>query len=125
MSNDFLKTALLMVLLAAGGASTGLAQDKSKPAADKPIVGLIPKAPEALKRDGKLDEWDSAFVTPLHVGHPDFANRGAHVLFMWDDDSLYIGLRCLDRRPVNAAADNKVFDGDAVEFYVDTRRGDN
>ena len=48
-------------------------------AQEKPIVGLIPKAQKPIKLDGKLDEWDGAFVTPVHVGHPDFANRGARV----------------------------------------------
>jgi hypothetical protein len=44
-------------------------------AEDKPVVGLIPKASKSVKLDGKLKEWDGAFVTPVHVGHPDFANR--------------------------------------------------
>jgi hypothetical protein len=47
--------------------------------------------------DGNLDEWDGAFVTPVHVGHPDFANRGGQFLYLWDEKSLYIGLRCLDQ----------------------------
>jgi hypothetical protein len=84
---------------------------------------LIPKAPEGLKLDGKLDEWGAAFATPVHVGHPDFANRGAHVLFLWDDDNLYIGVRCLDQKPNHTGPENQIWNGDAVEFYLDTRRG--
>jgi hypothetical protein len=99
--------------------SAGTAQ-----AADSPVVGLIPKAEKPIKLDGKLDDWDGAFVTPVHVGHPDFANRGGQVLFLWDDDNLYIGLRCLDRKPAHVGTDNQVWNGDAVEFYLDTRRGD-
>jgi Carbohydrate family 9 binding domain-like len=91
-------------------------------AQEKPILGLIPKATKPLKLDGKLDDWDGAFVTPVHVGHPDFANRGAEFLYLWDDDNLYIGLRCLDQHPAHIGSE--IWDGDAVEFYLDTRRGD-
>src|SRR6516165_8864378 len=90
---------------------------------DKPVVGLIPKAQKPIKMDGKLDEWNGAFVTPVHVGHPDFANRGAEFLFLWDEQNLYIGLRCLDQKPGNFGQERFLWDGDAVEFYLDTRRG--
>jgi hypothetical protein len=104
----------LLVILSAGSAR----------AADSPVVGLIPKAEKPIKLDGNLDDWDGAFVTPVHVGHPDFANRGGQVLFLWDDDNLYVGLRCLDRKPAHVGRDDQVWNGDAVEFYLDTRRGD-
>jgi hypothetical protein len=93
-------------------------------AQDRPVVGLIPKAQRPIQLDGKLDDWDGAFVTPVHVGHPDFANRGAEFLFLWDEHNLYIGLRCLDRKPAHVAPDTQIYNGDAVEFYLDTRRGD-
>jgi hypothetical protein len=93
-------------------------------AQDKPVVGLIPKAQKPVKMDGKLDGWDGAFVTPVHVGHPDFANRGAEFLYLWDDENLYIGLRCLDQKTAHVGGDNQLWNGDAVEFYLDTRRGD-
>jgi hypothetical protein len=93
-------------------------------AQEKPVVGLIPKAAKPITMDGKLDEWEGAFVTPVHVGHPDFANRGGQFLFLWDEQNLYIGLRCLDQHPAHVGADNQVWNGDAVEFYLDTRRGD-
>jgi hypothetical protein len=93
-------------------------------AADSPAVGLIPKVEKPITLDGKLDEWGGAFVTPVHVGHPDFANRGGQFLFLWDDDNLYVGLRCLDRKPAHVGRDDQVWNGDAVEFYLDTRRGD-
>jgi hypothetical protein len=105
---------LLVLLLAVG---LGRAQDK-------PVVGLIPKAAKPIKLDGKLDEWTNAFVTPVHVGHPDFANRGGQFLFLWDEQNLYVGLRCLDQKPAHVGADNQIWNGDAVEFYLDTRRGD-
>lgn len=93
-------------------------------AREKPIVGLIPKAHKPIAMDGKLTDWDGAFVTPVHVGHPDFANRGAEFLYLWDEKNLYIGLRCLDRKPAHVGTDQQIWNGDAVEFYLDTRRGD-
>jgi hypothetical protein len=88
---------------------------------DRPVVGLVPKAARPITLDGKLDEWDGAFVTPVHVGHPDFANRGAQFLFLWGDDALYVGLRALDRKPAHVRPDAALWDGDAVEFYLDAR----
>jgi len=93
-------------------------------AQEKPIVGLIPKAQKPIKFDGKLADWDGAFVTPVHVGHPDFANRGGQFFYLWDDQALYIGLKCLDQKPAHVGGDNQLWNGDAVEFYLDVRRGD-
>src|SRR4051794_17650375 len=104
-----------LVLLASCGAAS---------AADKPVVGLISKARQTITLDGKLDEWAGAFVTPVHIGHPDFDNRGGQFLYLWDAKHLYIGLRCLDRKTVNMGQGDHVYAGDAVEFYLDTRRGD-
>ncbi len=106
-------SALLLALAAA-----------TAPAAEKPVAGLIPKAPKAVTLDGKLDEWEGAFATPVHVGHPDFADRGALFLFLWDEQNLYVGLQCLDRRPAHVGPDSQLWNGDAVEFYLDVRRGD-
>src|SRR5215467_8523181 len=75
-------------------------------AQEKPVVGLIPKAGKPITLDGKLDEWDGAFVTPVHVGHPDFANRGGQFLYLWDEKNLYVGLRCLDRKPAHVGPDS-------------------
>jgi hypothetical protein len=110
---------MLLMLVAVWGAIAfpALAQEK-------PVVGLIPKASKPIQLDGKLEEWEGAFVTPVHVGHPDFANRGGQFLFLWDAKNLYIGLRCLDRKPAHIGPDNQIWNGDAVEFYLDTRRGD-
>jgi hypothetical protein len=117
-------TILLLTTIAAAGsvtvgsATVGSAAEKS----EKPIVGLIPKAQKTIAMDGKLDDWQGAFVAPLHIGHPDFANRGAEFLYLWDDDNLYVGLRALDQKPWHNGT--QVWDGDGVEFYLDTRRGD-
>src|SRR5262249_33784307 len=110
-----LGTAVVVLVLL--GANAAYAQEK-------PLVGLIPKASKPIKMDGKLDDWDGAFVTPVHVGHPDFANRGGQFLYLWDEKNLYIGLRCLDQKPAHVGPDNQIWNGDAVEFYLDTRRGD-
>jgi hypothetical protein len=107
-------TALFVVFL--GGPSASAQQ--------KPVVGLIPKAQRPIAMDGKLTGWDGAFVTPVHVGHPDFANRGSQFLYLWDEKNLYIGLRCLDQKPAHVGPDNQIWNGDAVEFYLDVRRGD-
>jgi hypothetical protein len=93
-------------------------------AQEKPVVGLIPKVQKPLKLDGKLTDWDGAFVTPVHVGHPDFSNRGGQFLYLWDEKNLYIGLKCLDQKPAHVGKDTELYNGDAVEFYLDTRRGD-
>src|SRR5437764_14193252 len=110
---------LHVLLVLVGVFSSGAA-----PAQEKPVVGLIPKAQKPVPMDGKLTGWDGAFVTPVHVGHPDFANRGGQFLYLWDDQNLYVGLRCLDQKPAHVAGDQAIFNGDAVEFYLDTRRGE-
>jgi hypothetical protein len=102
----------------------GIVLSGTASAQEKPIVGLIPKALKPIKMDGKLTDWGGAFVTPVHVGHPDFANRGGQFLYLWDAQNLYIGLRCLDQKPAHVGADGQIWNGDAVEFYLDTRRGD-
>jgi len=107
----------LLVLVAILIADAAFAQEPS-------IVGLIPKAQKPITMDGRLDEWDGAFVTPVHVGHPDFANRGGQFLYLWDEKNLYIGLRCLDQHPAHVGTNNQIWNGDAVEFYLDTRHGD-
>ncbi len=94
------------------------------PAQEKPVLGLIPKAQKPVAMDGTLAGWDGAFVTPVHVGHPDFANRGGEFYFLWDEENLYVGQRCLDQHPAHVGPNTQVWNGDAVEFYLDTRRGD-
>jgi hypothetical protein len=111
-----LKWALLAAVVSLAGPTYGVRAE------EKPVVGLIPKAQRPIQIDGSLDGWQGAFVTPVHVGHPDFANRGGEFLFLWDDQNLYIGLRCLDQKPIHMGSDQQVWNGDAVEFYLDTRR---
>lgn len=102
----------------------GIFSSSAASAQQKPVVGLIPKAQKPVAMDGKLTGWDGAFVTPVHVGHPDFANRGGQFLYLWDEKNLYVGLRCLDQKPAHVGPDTQIWNGDAVEFYLDTRRSD-
>src|SRR5262249_35086602 len=83
----------------------GTLSPRTVQAQERPIVGLIPKAHKPIAFDGKLNDWDGAFVTPVHVGHPDFNNRGAQFLYLWDEKNLYIGLRCLDKHPAHHGTD--------------------
>ncbi len=92
-------------------------------AEDKPVVGLIPKAHQSLVIDGKLDEWDGAFVTPLNSTHPDFFNRATHLYYLWDEEAIYIGVRALDTNPTHISPESALYDGDAIEFYFDARQG--
>jgi hypothetical protein len=43
---------------------------------------------------------------------------------MWDETAFYAGLRTLDTKQANNAPDNQLWEGDGVEWYFDTRRGD-
>ncbi len=88
------------------------------------VRGLVVRASGPVKIDGKLDEWTQAFCTPLQYNHKDPANRAAQFFYLWDDEALYIGLRCLDQKQANPAPIGGLFNGDAVEFYLDTRAGD-
>src|SRR3982751_4974468 len=112
-----IKTSILLLGLVTICAGTASAQEN-------PVVGLIPKAQKPILMDGKLTGWGGAFVTPVHVGHPDFADRGGQFLYLWDEKNLYVGLRCLDRTPAHVGPDTQLWNGDAVEFYLDARRGD-
>jgi hypothetical protein len=97
--------------------------DKPVPLA-KGVRGLVTRASGQVIIDGKLDEWNDAFCTPVHYNHRDLENRAAQFFYLWDDRSLYIGLRCLDRKQANPAPLAATYNGDAVEFYLDTRSGD-
>ena len=44
---------------------------------------------------------------------------------MWDDEAFYAGLRTLDQKRADPAPDDRLWEGDAVEWYFDTRRGEN
>jgi hypothetical protein len=87
------------------------------------VRGLVTLSPTKVIMDGRLREWGNAFCTPVQYNHRDVENRAAQFLYMWDDEALYVGLRCLDLKQANHAALAQTYDGDAVEFYIDARPG--
>ncbi len=110
-------TALALIL----APMAALADD---PAPLKPGVrGLITKARGKVEIDGRLRDWAGAFCTPLQYAHPKPLERATQVLYLWDDEALYIGLKALDTQAVNHGSASSLWNGDAIEFYIDTRAG--
>jgi hypothetical protein len=87
------------------------------------VRGLVTRASGRIELDGRLREWSEAFCTPVHYNHPKLDNRAAQFFYLWDNEALYIGLRALDQHRANVGDKNAVWNGDAVEFYLDTRPG--
>jgi hypothetical protein len=117
------KTAIVFSAMSAVLCSAAGADDEPVPLA-KGVRGLVTRVSGRVKIDGKLDEFDDAFCTPVHYNHKNLENRAAQFFYLWDDDALYIGLRALDRNRANPGKEGAVYNGDAVEFYLDTRQGD-
>ncbi|MBX6312479.1 MAG: hypothetical protein IRY99_06100 [Isosphaeraceae bacterium] len=90
----------------------------------KGVRGLATRADKPVSIDGKLDEWSGAFCTPVHYNHANLLNRAAQFFYQWDDQALYIGLRALDQKRANVGKGGAIWNGDAVEFYLDTRPGE-
>lgn len=115
---------LTTVAIAIVACRIGLSEDL-KPG----VRGLATRAPANMKIDGDLSEFEGAFCTPVnyfHVQKPDqLKERAAQFFYMWDDTAFYAGLRTLDTKPFNSSDDAHLWGGDAVEWYFDTRRGDN
>lgn len=88
------------------------------------VRGLATRAPKEMKIDGNLEEFRGSFCTPVAYFMPDLPNRAAQFFYMWDDEAFYCGLRTWDQKQANPAADNRLWEGDGVEWYFDTRRGD-
>lgn len=88
------------------------------------VRGLATRAPAGMKIDGNLEEFSGAFCTPVGYFEPDVKNRAAQFFYMWDDQAFYAGLRTLDQKQANPAADDQLWEGDGVEWYFDTRRND-
>ncbi len=85
---------------------------------------VVPMARSSITIDGKLDETDyaTALCTPIEYFHPDALNRAAHFYYLWDEKAFYVGLRTLDQHQFSPV--KPLWEGDAVEWYFDTRRGD-
>jgi hypothetical protein len=58
---------------------------------------------------------------PIEYFHPNFANRAGQFYFLWDDEAFFVGLRTLDTKAFSPVA--PLWEGDAVEWYFDARRG--
>ena len=89
------------------------------------VRGIATRASEPVVLDGNLAEFRDAFCTPINYFHPDQQNRAAQFFYMWDDEAFYAGLRTLDQQRANHAPDDRLWEGDGVEWYFDTRRGPN
>ncbi len=90
------------------------------------VRGLATRAPKEMRIDGDLREFAGAFATPVEYFSLDtktLRDRAAQFLYLWDDEAFYAGLRTLDTRPGNFAPDNRLWEGDGVEWYFDVRRG--
>ena len=94
---------------------------------DEPIEpgvrGVATRATGKVTIDGDLSEFRGAFCTPVGYFEPDVKNRAAQFFYMWDDEAFYAGLRTLDEKQANPAPDDRLWEGDGVEWYFDTRRG--
>jgi len=86
------------------------------------VRGLATRAPASMKIDGDLSEFKGAFCTPVEYFNGDLKNRAAQFFYMWDDEAFYAGLRTLDTKPFSSADDDRLWEGDAVEWYFDTRK---
>ncbi len=90
------------------------------------VRGLATHAPGEMKIDGDLAEFQGAFCTPVEYFGPDskvLHDRAGQFFYMWDEEAFYAGLRTLDTRPANFAPDDRLWEGDGVEWYFDVRRG--
>lgn len=88
------------------------------------IRGVATRAPKEMKIDGDLTEFKNAFCTPVEYFNDDLRNRPAQFFYMWDDEAFYAALRTLDTKVANFAPDDRLWEGDAVEWYFDTRRNE-
>jgi hypothetical protein len=88
------------------------------------VRGLVTRAPKEMKIDGDLAEFKGAFCTPANYFDEKPRDRAAQFFYMWDDEAFYAGLRTLDTKPANFAPDNRLWEGDGVEWYFDTRQDD-
>jgi len=91
------------------------------------VRGLATRAPAGMKIDGDLSEFKGAFCTPINyfVMANQVKDRPAQFFYMWDDTAFYAALRTLDTKMFNGSDDKHLWEGDAVEWYFDTRRDAN
>lgn len=110
-----------LLLFAAANLSIAAGAEGLKPG----VRGLATRAPADMKVDGDLSEFRGSFCTPVNYFHPQLGERAAQFFYMWDDEAFYAGLRTLDTKQANHAPDGRLWEGDGVEWYFDTRRDEN
>ncbi|MEQ8211022.1 MAG: sugar-binding protein [Lacipirellulaceae bacterium] len=113
--------ALLTLLCILGGAFlVHQAQAEEQKLHDQ-VRAVVPRAEGSIVIDGNLEEYSNAFAAPLEYFHPDSKNRPGQFFFLWDEAAFYVGLRTLDEHCYSQ--EHPLWEGDAVEWYFDTRRG--
>ncbi len=123
MKNNFVSFTAGVALLSA---SLCLSRAAEHPAPLAPGVrGVATRAPANMKMDGDLSAFKDAFCTPVEYFNADLKDRAGQFFFMWDDEAFYAGLRTLDTKPANNSDDDHLWEGDAVEWYFDTRQDEN
>ncbi len=93
-------------------------------ALESQVRGVAPRAPGEVEIDGDLEEFSQAFATPIGYFEDDLDDRAAQFFYMWDSSAFYAALRTLDTRPANHAPGDRLWEGDGVEWYFDTRQGE-
>ena len=86
------------------------------------VRGVATRAPKDVKIDGDLAEFRGAFCTPVEYHSETPRERAAQFFYMWDEEAFYAGLRTLDTKPFNGAPNDRLWEGDGVEWYFDTRQ---
>ena len=87
------------------------------------VRGIATKARGRVQVDGDLSEFAEAFATPIGYFQERFQDRAAQFFYLWDEDAFYAALRTLDTSPANHAPNDRLWEGDGVEWYFDTRQG--
>jgi hypothetical protein len=106
-----LTTAIVASCIGFGGVASSA--DELKPG----VRGVVTRAPAGMKIDGDLSEFKDAFCTPVEYHNAELNERAAQFFYMWDETAFYAGLRTLDTKPFNGASDDRLWEGDAVEWY--------
>ncbi len=86
------------------------------------VRGVATRAPEKMTIDGDLREFENAFCTPVEYHHANLRERAAQFFYMWDETAFYAALRTLDTKLFNGAPNDRLWEGDGVEWYFDTRQ---
>jgi hypothetical protein len=114
------RTWRLLALVGFAAQFFGINADGASPIA---VRGVVPRAKGAVIVDGRLQETEyaGALCTPIEYFNRDPANRAGQFFYMWDSDAFYVGLRTLDTNAFSP--ESPLWEGDAVEWYFDARRG--